>query len=45
MEKYYRLFSLDVLRGFDMLFIMGLSAAIARLCEAEHADWGITLLK
>lgn len=34
MEKRDRLFSLDALRGFDMLFIMGLSVAIARLCEA-----------
>ena len=29
-----RLFSLDALRGFDMLFIMGLSTVVAGLCDA-----------
>ena len=34
MEKTDRLYSLDALRGFDMLFIMGLSAVITSLCNA-----------
>ena len=46
-----RLLSLDALRGFDMFFIMGLSAVVARLCAAfgsadcwlarqmRHVDW------
>ena len=34
MEKKDRLYSLDALRGFDMLFIMGLSAVITNLCNA-----------
>ena len=36
MEK--RLESIDVLRGFDMLFIMGLTAVVTRLCDA--LGWG-----
>lgn len=51
MEKNDRLLSLDALRGFDMLFIMGLSAFVAQLCAAfgagecwlarqmRHVDW------
>ena len=38
MEKNERLFSLDALRGFDMLFIMGLSGVVAELCGAFGAD-------
>ena len=34
MEKNDRLLSLDALRGFDMLFIMGLSAVMTSLCGA-----------
>ena len=34
MEKSDRLFSLDALRGFEMLFIMGLSTVITSLCNA-----------
>jgi predicted acyltransferase len=34
MDKGSRLRSLDALRGFDMLFIMGLAPLIARLCAA-----------
>lgn len=34
MEKTDRLLSLDALRGFDMLFIIGLSAVITSLCNA-----------
>ena len=34
MENNDRLLSLDALRGFDMLFIMGLSAVITSLCNA-----------
>lgn len=38
-----RLLSLDALRGFDMMFIMGLSAVIAEACgifrEARIAGW------
>ena len=37
MEKKDRLFSLDALRGFDMLFIMGLSTFVAHLCAAFGA--------
>ena len=37
MEK--RLESIDVLRGFDMFFIMGLTPVVTRLCDAL----GITL--
>ena len=33
-ENSKRLLSLDALRGFDMLFIMGLSAVITSLCNA-----------
>ncbi len=32
MEKENRLMSLDALRGFDMLFIMGLSALVVAVC-------------
>ena len=51
MEKKTRLYSLDALRGFDMLFIMGLSTFVAHLCAAfgaadcwlarqmRHVDW------
>lgn len=38
MEPGKRLASLDVLRGMDMLLIMGLSALIAKLCTAF--GWG-----
>ena len=34
MENNERLLSLDALRGFDMLFIMGLSAVTTSLCNA-----------
>ena len=37
MEKNERLLSLDTLRGFDMLFIMGLSTFVAHLCAALGA--------
>ena len=49
--KNDRLFSLDALRGFDMLFIMGLSTLATHLCAAfgagecwlarqmRHVDW------
>ncbi len=37
MEKKDRLFSLDALRGFDMLFIMGLSSLVAHMCAAFGA--------
>jgi hypothetical protein len=40
MEKNDRLLSLDALRGFDMLFIMGLSAFVAQLCAAFGVDDG-----
>ena len=36
-EKGARLLSLDALRGFDMLFIMGLATFIAHLCAAVGA--------
>ena len=36
-EKGARLLSLDALRGFDMLFIMGLATFIAHLCAAFGA--------
>ena len=36
-EKGARLLSLDALRGFDMLFITGLSTVIAHLCAAVGA--------
>lgn len=36
-ENSERLLSLDVLRGFDMLFIMGLSTFVAHLCAALGA--------
>ena len=51
MEKKDRLFSLDALRGFDMLFIIGLSTFVSHLCAAfgakdcwiaqqmRHVDW------
>ena len=51
MESKDRLLSLDALRGFDMLFIMGLSTVVAKLCAAfgsgecwlarqmRHVDW------
>ena len=38
-----RLLSLDALRGFDMLFIMGLSAMITSLCKAFGFDDGCWL--
>ena len=37
-----RLLSLDALRGFDMLFIMGfagLVTALCKLCPGEFSDW------
>ena len=34
MNKNDRLLSLDALRGFDMLFIMGLSIFVSHLCAA-----------
>ena len=37
MEKNDRLFSLDALRGFDMLFITGLSTLVAHMCAAFGA--------
>jgi len=36
-ENSERLFSLDALRGFDMLFIIGLSTVVMRLCMAFGA--------
>ena len=36
-ENSERLFSLDALRGFDMLFIIGLSTVVVRLCMAFGA--------
>ena len=36
-EKGARLLSLDALRGFDMLFIMGLSSLVAHMCAAFGA--------
>ena len=42
MEKHDRLFSLDALRGFDMLFLMGLAGVIteiAVLTTGNHDCW------
>ena len=42
MDKKERLFSLDALRGFDMLFLMGLSGVItevATLATGSHDCW------
>ena len=51
MEKRERLMSLDALRGFDMLWIMGFSGAVVALCsllgmkdcwlatQMTHVDW------
>ena len=51
MEKNDRLLSLDALRGFDMLFIMGLTGLVMAVCKAfgcgdsiiadqmRHAQW------
>ena len=44
MEKQEgRLDSIDALRGFDMLFIMGLSSVIVQLCVALGFDKGCWL--
>ena len=40
-----RLFSLDALRGFDMLFIMGLSSVMTGLCIAFGFDDGCWLVR
>ena len=42
-EKGARLLSLDALRGFDMLFIMGLTPVVAGLCNAFGFDDGCWL--
>ena len=42
MKQSERLMSLDALRGFDMLFIMGfagLVTALCKLCPGEFSDW------
>lgn len=43
MENFKRLDSLDALRGFDMLFIMGLSSLIVAICNLfpGGSDWWI----
>ena len=41
-KNTYRLWSLDALRGFDMLFIMGFSGFVIALCalsDAPFAGW------
>ena len=44
-EKTDRLLSLDALRGFDMLFIMGLTPAVVGLCNALGFDDGCWLVR
>ena len=44
-EKGARLLSLDALRGFDMLFIMGLTPVVAGLCRALGFDDGCWLAR
>ena len=44
-EKGARLLSLDALRGFDMLFIMGLTPVVVGLCSAFGFDDGCWLAR
>ena len=44
-EKGARLLSLDALRGFDMLFIMGLTPVVMGLCNAFGFDDGCWLAR